>query len=78
MVMMQSVPFSPQIVWALAPSGAMIAGVGREYSFDITYPSGQVTRVVKDAEPIAVAPAEGAWYREQVTAEMRDGNPEWV
>ena len=78
MVMMQGVPFSPQIVWTLAPSGAMIAGVGREYSFDITYPSGQVTRVVKDAKPIDVAPAEGAWYREQVTAQMRDGDPEWV
>ncbi len=78
MVMMQGVPFSPQIVWTLAPSGAMIAGVGREYSFDITYPSGQETRVVKDAEPIAVAPAEGAWFREQVTARMRDGDPEWV
>ena len=78
MIMMQGVPFSPQIVWSLAPSGAMIAGVGREYSFDITYPSGQVTRVVKDGEPIAVAPAEGAWYREQVTAQMRDGDPEWV
>ncbi len=78
MIMMQSVPFAPQIVWALAPSGAMIAGVGDRYDFDITYPSGQVTRVVKDSEPVAVVPAEGAWYREQVTAQMRNGNPEWV
>jgi len=38
MVMMVPVPFIPGESWALAPSGAMVGGVGNEYSFDIYYP----------------------------------------
>ena len=77
-IMMMPVPFAAQIVWALAPSGALIAGVGNEYSFDITTPGGSVTRVVMDQEPIAIAGRERDWNIEQVTARMRGGDPEWM
>lgn len=78
MVMMRSVPFAPAEVWALSPSGAMIGGVATDYSFDIVYPSGEITRVVKDYQPVAIGGAERDWYIEQTTAQMRDGDPEWV
>ena len=76
--MMIPVPFAAQIVWALAPSGALIAGVGNDYSFDITTPDGPVTRVVMDQEPIVIGGRERDWHIEQVTARMRGGDPEWM
>lgn len=78
MVMMRGVPFAADIPWAFASSGAMVAGVSDDYSFDITYPGGAVTRVEKAFEPVPIAGAERDWHIEQVTAQMRDGNPEWT
>jgi hypothetical protein len=78
MVMMRGVPFAADIPWAFSPSGAMIAGVSDDYSFDIIYPGGAVTRVEKAYEPVPIAGAERDWHIEQVTAQMRDGNPEWA
>ncbi len=78
MVMMRSVPYAPDIPWAFAPSRAMIAGISDDYSFDIHYPGGQVTRVEKVFEPVPLSAAERDWHIEQVTAEMREGNPEWT
>ena len=77
-VMMMGVPFAPEIVWALAPSGALLAGVGTEYSFDIGSPDGPVTRVVMDQDPVAIDGSERDWHIEQTAARMRDGNPEWM
>jgi len=78
MVMMRSVPFAADAPWALSPSGAMVAGVATDYSFDIIYPGGDTTRVVMSSEPVAIGGAERSWHIEQVTAQMREGNPEWV
>jgi len=78
MVMMRSVPFAADVPWALAPSGAMVSGVATDYSFAIIYPGGAVTRVEMSSDPVAIGGAERAWHLEQVTAQMRDGDPEWV
>jgi hypothetical protein len=78
MVMMRSVPFAAEVPWALSPSGAMVSGVASDYSFDIIYPGGGTTRVAMADEPIAIGSAERAWHLEQVTAQMREGDPEWV
>lgn len=78
MMSIRSVPFSPTLQWALSPSGAMIAGVSSNYSFDIIYPAGETTRVVKDYQPVSLDGAERDWHIEQITAQMHDGDPEWV
>jgi len=78
MIMMHSVPFAAEVPWALSPSGAMVSGVATDYSFDIMYPGGAITRVAMAYEPIAVGSAERAWHLEQITAQMRDSDPEWV
>ena len=78
MVRMVEVPFIPNVSWALSPSGAMIGGVGIDYSFDINYPDGPVTRVARDVEPVPLGGAEADWHKQQVTAQMREGDPEWV
>jgi hypothetical protein len=78
MVMMRSVPFAADIPWTFSPSGAMIAGVSNAYSFDIIYPGGAITRAEKAFEPVPIAGAERDWHIEQVTAQMREGDPEWT
>jgi len=71
------VPFAPAPVWTVAPSGALIAGVADEYSFDIRYPDGSVTRVVKQDDPVPVAPEEADWHRKSTIARMRRNAPDW-
>jgi hypothetical protein len=78
MVSMVEVPFVARQSWALSPSGAMVGGVGNDYSFDIHYPDGPVTRVAKDYEPVPIGAAEVDWHVEQVTAQMRENDPEWT
>ncbi len=43
----RQVPFAPRVVWALAPSGAVIAGVSEDYSFEIRQAGGGVIEVHK-------------------------------
>jgi hypothetical protein len=73
-----SVPFAPSSSWTLAPSGAVIAGVSTDYTFEIHYPDGRVTRVEKAWRPVPVEPAEAAWQKRRATANMRSTDPEWV
>lgn len=73
-----AVPFSPTMQWALSPKGAMVAGVSSDYSFDIVHRDGTVTRVVREYEPIALSAAERNWHIEQITAQLREGDPEWT
>jgi len=72
-----SVPFSPQEHWRLAPSGALVAGVADDYSFDIRYPDGRITRVEKSWDPVPVAADEASWSRRSATANMRSTQPDW-
>jgi hypothetical protein len=78
MFMSSSVPFAPATIWEVAPSGAVIAGVSNEYSFEVRYPDGKVTRVVKPGERVPVDPAEGDWHRKRATAQMRRSVDTWV
>jgi hypothetical protein len=78
MMMMRSVPFEPGTHWSMSPRGAMVAGVATGYTFDIVYPGGEITRVAMAYEPVPLTGAERDWHIEQVTAQMRDGQPDWV
>jgi len=37
-----------------------------------------VTRVVKDFDPVTPGVAEAEWHKDQVTAQMRESDPEWT
>jgi hypothetical protein len=78
MSMSMNVPFAPSTQWTVAPSGAAIVGASDDYSFEIRYPDGRVTRVVKRYEPVPVEPAEAEWLRASTTAAMRRNAPEWT
>jgi hypothetical protein len=71
------VPFAPGVQWVVAPSGAVIAGVSDEYSFEIRYPDGAVTRVVRIDDPVPVDSAEADWHRKRITAQMRGYVADW-
>lgn len=77
MSMSTSVPFAPAAVWTVAPSGAVIAGVSEEYRFEIRYPDGRVSRVVKAGDRVAVDPGEADWFRKSTTARIRANVPDW-
>ena len=73
-----NVPFSANRHWALAPSGAVIGGISDDYSFEVRYPDGSVTRIEKAWQPVPVAPEEAEWMRKSSTANMRNTQPDWT
>ncbi|MFQ5745069.1 MAG: 6-bladed beta-propeller [Acidobacteriota bacterium] len=72
-----TIPFSAGPVWAMAPSGAMIAGVPSDYRFEVHFPDGSVTVVEKTWEPVPVERDEAKWNRARITANQRRNNPDW-
>lgn len=72
------VPYWPEEEWTMSPTGAMIAGVSDDYSFEIHHPDGGVTVAEKDWQPIPLEADEAAWHRENTTAEILEMSPEWV
>jgi hypothetical protein len=77
-VAMWPVPYWPEEEWTMSPTGAMVAGVSNDYSFEIHYPGGRVTVVEKDWEPVPLEAEEAAWHIEELTAQIRDMNPDWT
>ena len=72
------IPFAPRPFWALAPSGAMIAGVPSEYSFEVHFPDGSVTVVEKTWDPVPVSRDEAEWRTASLTARRRSSMPDWT
>jgi len=73
-----SVPFSPTMRWTMSPSGAIIGGVSDDYSFEIHYPDGRITRVEKNWQPVPVQSDEADWFKRSATANMRNTQPDWT
>lgn len=72
------VPFAANRHWTLAPSGAIVGGISDDYSFEVRYPDGSVTRVEKSWQPVPVDAAEADWQRKSATANMRNTQPDWT
>jgi hypothetical protein len=51
-------PFGPSKVMGMSPLGHLIVGVNDDYEFDIRSPDGQVVRVRREYEPVALLPEE--------------------
>jgi len=72
------VPFAPGVRWTVTPGGAVLVGVNDEYSFEIRYPDGSVTRVVKRGGRVPVEPGEAAWHRKRILARIHAYVPDWT
>jgi len=72
------VPFAPTLEWAMAPSGAMIAGMPGEYRFEVHRPDGSVLVVESQRERVPVLEGEAAWHERRLTAWFRRRTPDWT
>ncbi len=77
-VSVSGVPFAPTLTWRLAPSGAIVAGVADDYSFDIVHRDGRVTRVERPWQPVPVEDDEASWARKTTIAGLRRMQPDWT
>lgn len=73
-----SVPFSPDVAWAVAPDRSVLGGVSKVYRFEIRRPDGTVTVVEKEWDPVPVQPEEGRWHERAATANMVRQFPGWA
>jgi hypothetical protein len=71
------VPFTPAVTWAMAPSGAIVAGLPTTYRFERHDPDGRVLVIESHRDAVAVLDEEAAWHRRRMTAFFRSGTPDW-
>ena len=70
------VPFSPEFVWTVHPSGHFLTGLSSDYRIDLPREDG-VLRIERAARPAPVHDEERAYERELMTDYMRDMVPDW-
>jgi hypothetical protein len=70
-------PFSPGLVWRLAPSGAVVWGTSDVYRFEVRHPDGQRLVVERNSGRTAVQSDEREWARLHRIASHRRSNPDW-
>ena len=71
------VPFTPRLLWVMAPSRSIIAGVPSTHRFEIHAVDGSMTIVDNVWEPVPVGPEEAAWNRQSITSARRRNDPGW-
>ncbi|MFW6198285.1 MAG: 6-bladed beta-propeller [Acidobacteriota bacterium] len=70
--------FRPDHVWTVRPDGAIVAGVGDEYGFEIHHPDGSVIAVERFPDPVPVHPDEAAYAVEAIEATVHQLAPGWT
>ena len=53
-----AIPWTPQVAWAIAPEGALVAGASDDYAFQVRYADSVVTHVSRAYDPVPVTDAE--------------------
>ena len=77
LIMMNSVPFTPQPHWAFSPHRYFVGGLSSEYSIDLFKSDGTVLRLQRDVEPVAVADAEAEARKMRITRNFQRYAPDW-
>jgi len=65
------VPFSPELLWTVHPSGRFLTGLSSDYRIDLTRDDG-VLRVERAADPVPVDDEERAYERAGVVEDWRE------
>ena len=73
----QSVPYSPETVWARTPSGALVQASSDEYRIEVRNPDGTVLLIVRDVEALPVSDVERAWHESVTGLRMKSVQPDW-
>jgi len=60
------VPFAPTAVWTMAPSGAMVSGIGDEYRYEVRFPDGETMIVRRQIALVPVQPDEADYHRDSL------------
>ena len=71
------VPFSPELLWTVHPSGRFLTGFSSGYRIDLARDDG-VLRVERAADPVPVHDEERAYERARVVEYMRGMVPDWT
>jgi len=70
------VPFSPEFLWTLHPSGHFLTGLSSEYRIDLARDDG-VLRIERATDPAPIHDDERALQRERTVRSMRRTDPDW-
>jgi len=72
------VPYSPEVVWAMSPTGAMLSGVSDEYRILVQRQDGESLIIERVVAPISLQPDERDWHLENLTRSIRSSAPGWT
>lgn len=72
------VPFSPQALWAVHPTGAWVGGISSDYLIEMWGPERSgVLRFGRRASVLPVAPEERAFFMNRIQTSLRNTDPNW-
>jgi hypothetical protein len=71
------VPFTPQASWAVHRNGSIVLAFSDGYRVDLKASSGAFLRIGRDFDPVPVLTREREFHEAQVTAGMRQTDPNW-
>jgi hypothetical protein len=72
------VPLYPRAFWAWSPTGDVVRGISREYSFDVVRPDGRVVRIEREHEPVVASRAERMALYRAVDRRARQLDSRWT
>ena len=69
-------PFAPRYTWAFAPGGAVVAGAGEQYRFEVHRQDGTVTAIEHRSEPVVVEAKEAEFRALLASRSLRLMSPD--
>jgi hypothetical protein len=71
------VPFSPEVVWAMSPTGAMLSGISDRYRIERHHPVQGSLIIERIVDQVALHTGERAWHRSGLVEIIRESAPGW-
>ena len=72
------IPFFPTAHWSVTPTGHVVVADGARYAIDTHRSNGNVLRMSRAVNPVAVSDAERAAEEARITARFRRLEPAWM
>lgn len=70
-------PYTPEGLWAITRSGALVSAFSAEYHITVTHPDGAVLRIEKEHPRVAVREEERKVRADDIAGRMRRTDPSW-
>ncbi len=73
----ERVPFSPEQIWTMSPSGILIHGISDSYHLQLVAQDGSEQTIHREVTPVEVLPNERRWYEQRIRDSFKRFDTGW-